>query len=74
MHSGDDLRATIPLNEPLNYYLWYFGKYGKNNHGIKNYDKYFVIRKPDDSIDSLTHEPVIEVFRFDKAIVYKSNP
>ena len=74
MHNGDKVRAAIPVNYPLYFYLWYNGE--RDFHGEPSADKkeFVIVQRDSYAFDLTPDEPVVKLAQIGDATVYQTVP
>ena len=74
MKEGDKVRASIPADYPLYFYLWYYNLRGFRGEAEPDQTEFFVVQKSNYRFESKIDEPVVKLVAVADAAVYRNVP
>ena len=75
LRSNDVVHFKRPVEEPMRFYLWYYGvpaEKGAANTGVRK--EFFIVKKGRYTVSDMTKKPVIKLLDFDNAVLYQLLP
>jgi hypothetical protein len=74
MHEGDKVRASIPADYPLYFYLWYDDVRHFHGKAEANQSEFIVLQKDNYEFETTVQEPVVKLVDVGEASVYQAIP